>query len=150
MIWFCWMVSTLSAVCSNLFHQCLIFVVITCTASLFAQNHSGRVAKLVYCRAIRWEWDSGLVKHNLQMGSACPPSLIILSEVGSFCCRSSHRKNLHFCSTLPFQTLFHLKSGCFPISCTSYADLALYDLDVVNLQAISPSSVVRVTSCNCA
>ena len=40
--------------------------------------------------------------------------------------------------------------GCFPISCTSYADLALYDLDVVNLQAISPSSVVRVTSCNCA
>ena len=44
--------------------------------------------------------------------------------------------NLRVGSTLPFQTLFHLKSGCFPISCTSYADLALYDLDVVNLQAI--------------
>lgn len=39
--------------------------------------------------------------------------------------------------------------GCFPISCTSYADLAVYDIDVVNLQAIS-SSVVRLTSCNCA
>ena len=39
--------------------------------------------------------------------------------------------------------------GCFPISCTSYADLAVYDLDVVNLQAISSYSVVRVTSCNC-
>jgi hypothetical protein len=38
---------------------------------------------------------------------------------------------------------------CFPISCASYVDLAVYDLDVVNLQAIS-SSVVRLTSCNCA
>jgi hypothetical protein len=99
-----------------------------------------------------WElnkgWVSYLQWHSLQIGSACPPLLMIRSAVGSFNWSNSHMKKQHFGSAFIFHTFLQLWSGKVPTNCASYADLAEYFPEDSNLHEIVSSLSCNWTPCN--
>lgn len=68
---------------------------------------------------------SSVVWHNVQIGLACPPRLIIRSAVRILFCNNSHRKNLHFPCTFAFHNEDQYCSVRAPMNWTFYADFAV-------------------------